>query len=299
MLVGLPGSGKSTHAKELSIEYNANIHSSDEIREELLGDVNNQTNQEGVFTVLHNRIKDDLSNNINVVYDACNIKYRRRMAFLRETERYGCDKICILIGTSYQDCLANNIKRDRQVPEEAIERMYRSFDIPYWYEGWDDIRIKWNSKINGIMGNFIREHMNYDQSNPHHSYSLGKHCDKAYSYAFNNSRELSVRVAAGLHDCGKPFCKTFITHKGELTEIAHYYNHEYVGSYNSLFMNNWRLNNVNNLKLDIAIIIRWHMMPYVWEKDANSKLHDKYKRLWGEDLYEKIMIIHEADKAAH
>ena len=35
MLVGLPASGKSTLAKQLEISYDANIHSSDEIRKEL------------------------------------------------------------------------------------------------------------------------------------------------------------------------------------------------------------------------------------------------------------------------
>ena len=40
ILCGLVASGKSTKAKELAKEYNATIYSSDALREEMFGDVN-------------------------------------------------------------------------------------------------------------------------------------------------------------------------------------------------------------------------------------------------------------------
>lgn len=42
MLVGLPGSGKSTYAELLKKQYNAIICSSDEARKKITGDENNQ-----------------------------------------------------------------------------------------------------------------------------------------------------------------------------------------------------------------------------------------------------------------
>lgn len=60
MMVGLPGSGKSTYAKELSNDVDAIICSSDTIRKELCGDINSQDKNEEVFKVLHNRIKENL-----------------------------------------------------------------------------------------------------------------------------------------------------------------------------------------------------------------------------------------------
>lgn len=42
MMVGLPGSGKSTYAKELSNDLDAIICSSDIIRKELCVDINSQ-----------------------------------------------------------------------------------------------------------------------------------------------------------------------------------------------------------------------------------------------------------------
>ena len=51
--------------------------------------------------------------------------------------------------------------------------------------------------------------------------------------------------------------------------------------------------------LYVAQLIRWHMQPYFWEKDNNEKLQNKYRKLWGEDLYNDIMQLHAADLAAH
>ena len=77
MLVGLPGSGKSTYAGKLKKE-GVIIHSSDRVREEL-GDVNDQSKNEEVFRILHKRIKDDLKSGKSVAYDATNLNRKRRI----------------------------------------------------------------------------------------------------------------------------------------------------------------------------------------------------------------------------
>ena len=43
------------------------------------------------------------------------------------------------------------------------------------------------------------------------------------------------------------------------------------------------------------------MQPYFWEKDADNgeKTMNKYKTLWGDELFERVMRLHEADKKAH
>jgi predicted kinase len=296
MMCGLPASGKSIKAEELSYTYNANIHASDAIREELSGDTTNQNINELVFKTLHNRIKEDLSNGKNCIYDATNISYKRRMAFLNELNKIPCEKVCVLMATPYEQCLKNNDNRDRKVPKEVIERMYRNFDIPYWYEGWDDIWVEYASNSQGYYGYPIRwldAVRDYNQNNTHHTLSLGEHCDNAWRYVCEHSGHWSLRVASALHDCGKPFTKTFTNSKGEITEQAHYYQHQNTGSYNSLFYT------MICYPLDVAILIRWHMQPYFWEKDNNEKSHNKYKKLWGEQLYKDIMLLHEADKQAH
>ena len=75
MLVGLPGSGKSTFAKNLGY----NIFSSDELRKELWGDESKQGNNTELFTELHRRIKKALKNanffKKPVIYNSPLIKY--------------------------------------------------------------------------------------------------------------------------------------------------------------------------------------------------------------------------------
>ncbi len=109
MMVGLPASGKSRFAKEMTDCFGGVIYSSDKIREELSGNINNQDINNEVFNILHKRVKENLQKGINIFYDATNINYKRRMSFLKELkninlavfprltwleamERYGSDK---------------------------------------------------------------------------------------------------------------------------------------------------------------------------------------------------------------
>lgn len=300
MMVGLPASGKSTYAKKLAKEYDANIHSSDAIREELSGDINNQNINELVFKTLHNRIKEDLKNGRSCIYDATNISYKRRMVFLEELKNIPCEKICELIATPYEECLKRNAERERKVPEYVIERMYRSFDVPHRYEGWNCIATNFGlyRATYGTPYEWISTVRQYNQHNSHHELSLGEHCWQTYksikkSCYTNTNHDIIMRTSGMLHDCGKCFCQTFVNTKNEITNEAHYYAHERVGSYDSLFYG------MTCNPLDVAIRIRWHMQPYFWEKDNNERLHNKYRKLWGENLYNDIMLLHEADKAAH
>lgn len=289
MMCGLPCSGKSYKAQELAIEYNAEIFSSDELRAELFGDINCQDRNHELFIELHRRIKDCLKSGKSAIYDSCAINYKRRMAFLQELTNIPCEKICVLMATPYEMCLKRSAERDRKVPEDVIKRMYTNFNIPYWYEGWDDIQIIYSSMHRKNMLTWLGEHIYYDQDNPHHSLSLGDHCIKVGTKLADNP---ILMCAGALHDCGKPFVKSFINSKGEQTEVAHYYQHQCTGAYDSLFFS--IPTDIN--PLDVAILINLHMQPY-FNKEEKTK--NKYKKLWGEELYNNVMLLHEADKAAH
>ena len=296
MMVGLVGSGKSTYAKQLSKETNAVICSSDATREELCGDENSQDKNEEVFKILHSRIKEYLRSGINVIYDATNINSKRRKAFLSELRKIPCVKKCVIMATPFITCCEQNKSRDRVVPYEVIERMYKNWNTPYWFEGWDEIEIKFKDdfEITNVIGIWISDHMYFNQDNPHHSCSLGRHCALVGQDLVKNNL---LHCAGLLHDCGKPFTKSFVDSKGEETDIAHYYQHHCCGAYDSLFFR--YPDDVD--RLDVSVLINLHMMPYFWEKDKEhgEKTRQKYQRLWGNELYNNVMKLHEADKKAH
>ena len=300
-MVGLPASGKSTKAQEYAKAYNAIIFSSDALRKELYGDESIQSDNTKLFNTLHRQIKTHLKNGYSAIFDATNISYKKRMAFLSELKNIPCKKICVLMATPYEECLKRNSERERKVPENVIERMYRSIDIPWYYEGWDDIQIEYGEYENyfGWPWDWVERVDDYNQHNSHHALTLGEHCRQTMRNVDKLCAErrsimsTEIRYAALLHDEGKVFTQTFENSKGEITEQAHYYNHERVGSYDSLFYE------IACYNLYVAILIRWHMQPYFWKKDNSEKSHNKYRKLWGEDLYHNIMIIHEADKNSH
>lgn len=301
MMCGLVGSGKTVKAQELAKQYDATVFSSDSLREELFGDVNEQSRNQELFTELHKRIKDCLREGKSAIYDATNIDYKKRMSFLAELKKIPCEKICVLMATPYEECLKRNAERERKVPKYVIERMYRSFDVPWYYEGWDDIQVEYGKYENyfGWVWDWIEKADEYDQKNSHHALTLGEHCRQTMRNVDKLCAErrpvmsTEMRYSALIHDAGKMFTQTFKNSKGEVTEQAHYYNHERVGSYDSLFYE------IPCSNLYVSTLIRWHMQPYFWEKDNNEKLQNKYRKLWGEKLYQDIMALHAADKEAH
>lgn len=301
MLIGLPGSGKSRLAEDYrALGYS--VHSSDDIREELSGDVNNQKINTLVFDTLHSRIKEDLKNQKNCVYDATNISYKRRKAFLNEIKKYFCYKRAVLVATPYEVCLEQNELRERKVPEEVIERMYKNFDPPHYYEGWNEILIHYNypeyRTLYKTPAQFIFDTIDYNQDNRYHTETLGEHCRLTTSYVIEHCPEdsrtspICLAEAASLHDNGKPFCKTFKDARGKPCDSAHYYSHEHVGAYNAFFYDVSATD-----RLYISVLIRWHMQMHFIDKQPHTQ--EKYKQLLGNTLWNDLSLLHKGDLEAH
>lgn len=300
MMIGMVGSGKSEYAKKLAAENNAEIFSSDTLREEMFGDVNHQADNDILFKELHKRIRECLASGKSAIYDATNINYKRRKEFLKSLNKIPCEKIAVLMATPYEVCLERNARRERKVPEYVIKRMYMSFNVPFWYEGWDDIDVVYSEDARDYKGwdrEWVESVKDFNQDNSHHALSLGDHCWKAVKYIDSNtpsfhSTSTELRHAAMLHDEGKVFTKSFYDAKGNPSEEAHYYSHECCGAYNSLFYE------MPCEHLYVAQLIQWHMRPYLaWEQ--SEKAMQKDKKLLGETLFNDIMLLHEADLYAH
>lgn len=302
LLIGLPGSGKSTHAASQS----AVIHSSDALRQELYGDMNCQDNNADLFVILHSRIKQDLLDGKDVIYDACSINKKRRTAFLAELKNIPCYKKCVVFATTYETCLENNANRERKVPEDVIKRMYMHWCPPDYSEGFDEIRIKCNYGDSASRLKYTQEYLFaptcgidfFDQENSHHNLTLGEHCRMAQKFIIENYPEKQMlQVAALYHDNGKVFTKTRLNAKGEDDGQCHYYQHHCVGAYDFLFY-------ADTMGLDekstiyISNLIYFHMHPYVSWRNS-EKAAKKAMKAMGQKMFEDVMRLHEADVAAH
>lgn len=146
MMVGLPASGKTTKAKWIEENYpcieKVVAISSDALREELLGDIEDQSRNREIFDILHSLVKAELYHGNSVVYDATNLNSKRRKEFLESLDLLPCRKVCIFMSTPYEMCLERNQNRERRVPIKAMQKMKRSLDKPTLDEGWDDIYIE-------------------------------------------------------------------------------------------------------------------------------------------------------------
>lgn len=298
MTVGLPGSGKSYWAEEHKNQYNAVVLSSDSIRKEKYGDEKIQGNNNLLFEEIHNLIIHFLKNNTNVIFDATNISYKNRKALLNKINNLDVNKICILFATQYDICLERNANRERHVPEAVIKRMRESFNVPLKEEGWDDTQIiyEYNPEDYKIE-DYLSFADTYDQKNYHHTMTLGHHSRKVAEYVAESKVDENIRLAALLHDCGKPLTQVFQNMKGEPSEIGHYYFHENCGAYESLFyLNDDVLRLYDREILFSAGLINFHMRPYLAKTDkAKKKLEDTI----GSDMYYFLDILHQADKRAH
>lgn len=303
MMVGLPGSGKSTKAEQIKNEFCAQVFSSDALRKEKFGDEKIQKDAAGIFKELLNRCAASLDSGYTTVLDATNLSYKKRMEFLRELDKkvsLAFSKICVLMATPYEICCERNSSRERVVPDEAMKRMYCSFYTPAYFEGWDDIQIIYPNemdRVEELADRYVENVVDFQQDNTHHKYSLDKHLFETRKYIEEHYNHLSyikfldLKVASTYHDIGKPATKFFKPNDS----IAHYYNHENVGAYMILFL--FRASSVKSI-IYISSLVCYHMMPYVFE-NSTEKTVERYKNLWGEEFYNDIMRLHEADVAAH
>lgn len=134
IMVGVPGSGKTTFAKKLSIARNAIHISSDDIRAELFGDATIQTNNTKVFNTMHTRIFGHLTFGANVIADATNISEWARKQIIELTPN-GTKIVFVVMDTHLNESLSRNRLRDRYVPEQVIRNMWNKFQVPHEDEG--------------------------------------------------------------------------------------------------------------------------------------------------------------------
>jgi predicted kinase len=136
VLVGLPGSGKSTYVEKLG----APVLSSDEIRRLLVDDPANQSIHRRVFRVLRDLLKQrlELKRPLTCI-DATNLTPYERRPYIVLAQDYDCEIEAVFFDVPADECQRRNRARHRVVPEEAIAEMAARMIPPLTAEGFSRV----------------------------------------------------------------------------------------------------------------------------------------------------------------
>lgn len=287
LLVGIPGSGKTTYAKKYIEEHWNAIHlSSDLIRKELWGDEATQGDNNEVFSLMQKRAIETLNNGRDVIYDATNVTRKDRGYIISQCPKFAKIEAHV-VWAPIEACIERDAARERTVGKDVIDRMLKRFQAPYYDEGIDEIKIILPEQFDTIKyTDDIYHAMDIPHDNPHHRLSVLQHCNEAFDHVWRalsekHSYERGMLEAAMFHDVGKPYVKAFVDAKGNPCETAHYYQHHCVGSWMSYGLG------CNEI---CAWLIGVHMEPF---------FDSKYYKNLPLYLKKKVDLLHEADLAAH
>ena len=125
----------------------------------------------------------------------------------------------------------------------------------------------------------------FDQHSPHHAYDVYTHT--AYTVA-SVPAELPLRLAALLHDIGKP-----AVFSQDETGRGHFYDHAKVGAEmaNDILL---RLRAPNALRQQVVLLVEQHMTPLTPDK----KILRRRLGAYGNDTVRQLLALQKADHAA-
>ncbi len=136
--IGLPGSGKSTWFKRHSILP----LSSDMVRILLFDDVTEQRYQDLVFSTLRTMLRARLLARRPWNYlDATNLSPHERRSWIKLAHDFGYEAHAVFFDVPPEVCMERNHRRERNVPEDVMQRMANKLRPPKFEEGFAKITV--------------------------------------------------------------------------------------------------------------------------------------------------------------
>lgn len=138
IMVGLPGSGKSTKAKEISKETGAIITSLDSMREETAGsrknwhenpDIFNNTMSRSIANIQNAMVEWHLKNGESVIVDNMNLKSRYVAFFQELSKKYEANIEFVKMKCDWATLKERNKTRpvDERVDEDWLYMMFKAY----------------------------------------------------------------------------------------------------------------------------------------------------------------------------
>ena len=304
IMIGMPGSGKTSYAKKHLLTSNSVYLSSDQIRIDMYG-FEDQTHNGEVFERMKQETILALQNGFDVIYDATNLIRKRREALIKDVK----NRVSNIEINAYLCCTPINIvlernmtRTERHLPWDKLVQMIQSIEPPMYYEGFDNIYLIDGGMYNDVYdyNNLLEKYEDYCQFNPYHNETLSEHmkavAKKAEELGTNLKNGIDRNIlwqAARYHDISKPYTKQFNCKKGYNT----YYGHEKVSTY--MYMCHVRkqqiIDELNRVRLSdssyqIGALILNHMEWY--RREDMTPIKELFN---DNDLYYMLELLHEAD----
>lgn len=188
MMKGLPGSGKTTIAKEMYTENTVRVNK-DDIRM-MMGTAWSKSNENIVLLARDSIIGGALEQGKDVVVDDTNFapKHEERLRVL--AEQFGADVVVHHVDTPVEECIKRDKLRQNPVGEDVIMNMYRQFIVPPTPTG--DMPEDNKAIIVDIDGTLA--HMDGKRNPYDYSKVGGDRCDEVIRDMVNRYYEDKVRV---------------------------------------------------------------------------------------------------------
>ena len=151
IMVGIPGSGKTTFAKALADEEGYAYLSSDEIRKDIINAnskaelVKPESINYHTFKIMNSTAVKLLRCDLDVIYDATNLNRKDRKSIIKEVnklreEGYEITITAFVLNTPSDVCIErNNAREENKVPDDVMMRYIEKFTRPILDEGFDMI----------------------------------------------------------------------------------------------------------------------------------------------------------------
>lgn len=317
IMIGLPGSGKSTFIENYW-DKSYKIFSSDKYREIILGDEKDQSNNNKVFDILYKDLETALKFGYNCILDATNCTYKSRAKVIQLGKKYFYTIEARVICQPIEICIKQDSKRNRTVGENVIKKFASNYQFPQYWEGFDGISItylnydKYNQEsfednYEEILKNNIKtiklKMDSFEQFNPHHNKTVGKHSDAIVTQIdceynkgnINKEEKAILTFAAKWHDLGKLYTQTF-----DDQGVAHYFGHANYSVLKILDYIYYYESNFGELDkkdfIEALFYVNNHMV--IREILKSEKAISKWKDKWGERRFNLLVSFSKWDDKA-